>query len=382
MKGFPLPKATAVGLVILSLLLEACAAQPAALSPAAKPSPTLVSSPTKAAAAPQPAATAAPAAQKGDQLTKVRLGVLSSLSDSGNFIAQEKGYFKQQGLDVEFIRFGNAAEMIAPLGAGQLDVGGGAPGVGLANAIARNVDIKIVADKGSTPKGNGFEAIVVRKDLWDAGVRKPADFKGKRVAIPSTTGITPEAALDKVMRTAGLKARDLELAQMAHPDMAAALAGKSIDLAIPIEPHLTKIVNDGLGVIYQREDEFYPNHQIAVILYSGKFMKENPDAAKGFMIAYLRAVRDYNDAFAKKDAKKKAEVVSILTKSTAVKDPALYDKMIVPGLNPNGEVFKASLPEDQDYFIRAGLQETKVDVDKLVDSSFVKYAVEKLGVYK
>lgn len=381
MKRFLLPRVAVLGLVVLLLLVDACAAQPPAATPAAKPTETVAASPPKGAT-PVPAATAARPEANSAQLTKVRLGILSSISDSGNFIAQDLGYFKEQGLDVEFTKFTAAAQMIAPLGAGQLDVGGGAPGVGLANAVSRNVDIKIVADKGSTPKGQGFEGLVVRKDLWDAGVRTPADFKGKRIAIPSDTGITPEAALDKVMRTVGLKARDLQLVPMAHPDMAPALAGKSIDMAIPIEPYITKIVEDGLGVIYQREDEFYPNHQIAVILYSGRFIKENPDAAKRYMVAYLKALRDYNDAFVGKDAKKKATVVSILAKNTGVKDVPLYDKMLVPGLNPNGEVNKASLAEDQDYYIRAGLQKDRLDIDKLVDPTWAKYAVDKLGVYK
>ncbi len=313
---------------------------------------------------------------------KVRLGSMTSVSDSGLLIAREKGYFQEQNLDVEYVQFASGNDMVAPLGTGQLDVGGGSPGVALHNALARGVDIKIVADKGSTPKGQGFEAVIVRKDLWDAGVRTPADFKGRRASVSSLGGNTAETALANALRPAGIKPRQLDLIALAHPDAVAALAGKSVDLAVTIEPYVTKIVEDGVGVIYKRTDEVTPGHQIAVILYSGVFVKNNPDAATRFMMAYLKGVRDYNDAFIKNDVKKKAEVISILTKATAVKDAALYQKMPVPGLNPNGEVNKPSMVDDQEYYIDAGLQKERVDMDKLVDPAWAKAAVEKLGVYK
>ena len=57
--------------------------------------------------------------------TKVRVGNVNTVSDVGIYIADRKGYFKAEGLDVEFVGFKSAAQMIAPLGSGQLDVGGG-----------------------------------------------------------------------------------------------------------------------------------------------------------------------------------------------------------------------------------------------------------------
>ena len=54
----------------------------------------------------------------------VRVGLAQTSSDVGFFIADKKGYFKQEGLAVTFTPFDLAAKMIAPLGAGQLDVGG------------------------------------------------------------------------------------------------------------------------------------------------------------------------------------------------------------------------------------------------------------------
>ena len=71
--------------------------------------------------------------------TKVRVGNVNTVSDIGIYIADKKGYFKSEGLDVEFIAFNTAARMIAPLGAGQLDVGGGTVSAGHYNAFTRKI---------------------------------------------------------------------------------------------------------------------------------------------------------------------------------------------------------------------------------------------------
>ena len=312
---------------------------------------------------------------------KVRLGAVNSVSDAGLWIALAKKYFELEGIEPEVTNFQTAAEMVAPLGAGQIDVGGGAPGVGLAQAMLRGIDIKIVADKGAIPPGGGYQGVVVRKDLYDSGqITGPPDLKGRKLAIPSTTGITPEAMLNRYMQRAGLSARDTEMVAMSFPDMIGAFANKAIDAAVLIEPFLTRVVENGDGVLLERADTIYPSQQVAVILYSADFAKRT-DAAVRFMAAYLRGMRDYNDAFVKNDVQKRTEVVDILAEYTTIKDKALYDKMVMPGLDPNGKVNVASLKADQDYYIGAKLQERPADIDQIVNLSFVEAAVRRLGPY-
>ena len=57
---------------------------------------------------------------------KVSIGIVNAVSDGGLFIAEAKGYFKEAGIEASFVEFDTGAKMVAPLGAGQLDVGGGA----------------------------------------------------------------------------------------------------------------------------------------------------------------------------------------------------------------------------------------------------------------
>ena len=69
----------------------------------------------------------------------LNVGVTDASSDVPFFIADKRGYFKAEGLDVNFIRFNSAAKMIAPLGTGELDVASGATSAALYNAVKRGV---------------------------------------------------------------------------------------------------------------------------------------------------------------------------------------------------------------------------------------------------
>lgn len=323
-----------------------------------------------------------PAAGAGTVLTRLHVGLVISVSDAGFFIANDKGYFRDQGIQIEIERFDSAARMVAFLGTGQLDVGGGAPGAGLFNAMARDIPVKIVADKGHIAPGHGFEAITVRKDLVEKGlIKSAADFRGKKIAL-SARDIVPEVDLDAFLRTGGLTINDVTVVTMAFGDMGAALGNGSIDAAQVIEPFVTQIVEKGFGVIWKRNDEVVQHQQVAVVLYAPKFASYNPGLARKFMLAYLRGVRDYNDAFVKKDPVAKKEVVQILTRNTPVKDPALFDKMVMPGLDPQGRVLLDSLAAQQNWFLNKGTQKTKVDLAKAVDNQYVDWALKQLGAGK
>src|ERR1700724_2029506 len=98
---------------------------------------------------------------------ELSVGTIGASSDSPFFIADKRGYFKDEGLTVKFIRFDSAAKAMAPLGTGELAVASGATSAALYNAVRRGVGLRIVADKAKNPPGYGFEALLVRTDLRD-----------------------------------------------------------------------------------------------------------------------------------------------------------------------------------------------------------------------
>ena len=327
------------------------------------------------------------AAACGDRAAEpvtVRVGIANASSDVGLFIAHKKGYFRAEDLNVSFVPFDSGAGMVAPLGAGQLDVGAGSPSAGLYNAVVRGIPIKIVADKGSTPKGYGYQPLLVRSDLVQSGRYKTLkDLKGLRVA-GSAPGSASTSTLNEALKRAGLEYADVERVFLGFPQHVLALQNGAVDAALTTEPSATEAIRRGVAVKVMGDDEIYPDHQLAVILYGGQFIKEQPDAGRRFMRAYLRAVRDYNDALVggRIAGPNAEEIISILTEYTPIKDPAIYRAISAQGCNPDGAVNEASLAIDLQFYKEEGHIQGNVTVEQAVDRSFVQAAINELGPYK
>jgi NitT/TauT family transport system substrate-binding protein len=298
--------------------------------------------------------------------TAVNIGVVGATSDAAFYIADRKGYFKAEGIDAIITTFTNSAQMVAPLGSGQLDVAAGATAAGLYNSVGRNIDL------------------LVRKDLIDSGKFKSMkDMKGLKVGSQSPGGAAL-STLNEALKLGGVAFKDVSLVYMGHSQLAFALQNKALDAAFVTEPSATRALQNGWAVKFADGDAVYPGQQLAVVLYGGQFIKNKPDAAKKVMRAYIRAARDYNDAL--KDGRLTGpnadEIISILVQSTAEKDARIYKEMIANGTNPDGKVDVASIKKDYNFFKEQGLLTTDVDVDKVVDNSFAEAVVKELGPYK
>ena len=316
--------------------------------------------------------------------TKVRVGNVNTVSDISIYIAHKKGYFKTEGLDIEFTGFQSAARMIAPLGTGDLDVGGGTVSAGLYNAFSRKIGIAVVADKGSSKPGYNFSQLMVRKDLVDSGRYKTfADLKGMKIAT-AAKGTGNAATLNFALKLGGLTFKDADIVELGFSQHAAAYANKAIDASVTSEPTLTLIERRGYAVLVDKNDEVYPDHQTAVLLYSDKFREERAADALKFMRAYIRGARDYNDSL--KDGRiagpNANEVIATLIEYTAVKDPDLLRATTPNACDPNGDINIASLENDLEFFKAEGLiQDKTIKASDVVDLSFVRKVQAELGPY-
>jgi len=314
----------------------------------------------------------------------VTVGATSSTSDAPIYIADKKGYFQAEGLQVKVINFRSAADMVAPLGAGEIAAGAGSASAGLYNAVARGIRIKIVADKASSPPGYGATKILVRRDHVDSGRYKELkDLKGMKFAM-NAPGVSNTSTLNTLLASVGLKYSDVETVDLPLPDHVAALKNKSVDASASVEPAPAIAMRSGDAVLVKSDDEILPYHQIAVLLYGEEFALRQADAARRFMRAYIRAVRFYNDALkdGRLDGPTSDEVIAILSDATPVKGRDIY-KLITPtGMNPDGRVNKASLLYDLAFYRDQGLIKGSINLDDVIDGSFVESALNALGPYQ
>jgi len=305
-------------------------------------------------------------------------------SDIGFFLADKKGYFRAEGLDVTLTTLPNSPQMIGPLGMGQLDIGAGTVAASLYNAVAQGIALKAVADKGSMRPGYGFSGLLVRKDLVESGRFKSfKDLKGMTIAV-GTLGSANSSAVNEALKRGGWTWNDANMIPLTFPQHLPAYANKAIDASMTNEPTASEAVRDGLAVRIAGNDEIYPDQQTAVVLYSEIFTRKRPILALRFMRAYVKAVREYNDAL--KDGRiagrNAEEVIAILTEYTFIKDPKIHREITPAAIDPDGRMSLDGLRNDLQFFKeRKLIEDPSITVERIIDTSFVTQAVKELGPY-
>ena len=355
----------------LALVLVAATSGPAASNP--RPGVT------------EALAAGAPASESAPQRAAVRGAAVESIGNAGMYIALDKGYFAEQGLDVDLGRFASTDAYMAALATGELDFGTTDINAGLFNIMARGIDIRFVADRGSTPPGQGWIGWIVRSDLADQ-IRDWSDLRGRKIAI-AFEGAYQHPVVGRSLERGGLSLRDVDLTIIPITEVNPALANGAIDATVGLEPFNTLAINGGFAVRWRGGDEVVPNSQVVVITYSQSFAGRR-DVAQRWMSAYLKGVREYNTALRR--GPNRAEVVEILTRQTPLKDAALWQQepratapsgVVWPAIDPNGRINLQSVQDDLDWFLREGLVRAPIELSRYVDMSFADTAAAQLGSF-
>jgi NitT/TauT family transport system substrate-binding protein len=370
------------GLAGSAALLEACggtSAGPAAAPPTSPPVPPQAAATGQPAAAPPPAASQAtpPVAQSGN-LRKVRYGTTGA--GFSPFVALDLGFFAEQGIELDLPRFDSAGNMIGPMGAGQIEAGSGAIGAGLWNAVARGVDVKVVADGGHVEPNFPQQELVVRKALVDSGqVKSVADIKGLTVAM-SVRGTSVEYAIVKMLEKNGLTMADINALEMPPTEFATAMINGKVDAAFAIQPSLTTLLTQETATHLMYDWEAVPDNQSLALLYSPQFAAS--DLAVPFMVAYLKGQRVYDDAFQKHQPEAREKAFDAVVKYGPIKDRSVYENYTSFFLvDPEGKLRMNTLEDQQSFFLSTGVQTTRIDFTKIVDTRFADEAAAKLGPY-
>ena len=363
-------------LVLLGLLASvACApAAPAPSTAAPTAAPTLA--PTAAATVAPTAAPAVPTptAQGRAQL---KVGHLPTINSGGLYIAFERGYFREQGIDADLQPFASLTEAAPLLATGDLAVYGGGTGLPLYNALLRGIPVRAVADKSHEEPGYPFKAAVARKDLYDSGViRSVADLKGHRISGQNSPG--SQYQLDLMLRTAGLTLEDVTYVPLGLPEGLTALTNGAVDASFTFEPFLTRSKDVAGAVPLMTEDEVKPGLQGGVINYGSRLLQDR-DLGNRFMVAYVKGIRTYLDALAGKD---RDGVIAILQKYSGVSDRETYERSVWGALYPDGHVNTDSLMDEQQWYVSRGDMPRVLPASEVVDDGFWRFASQTLGLYQ
>src|SRR5919109_52695 len=251
-----------------------------------------------------------------------KVGVLKLTSSAPIFVGIEKGFFKAFGVEPELVYFQAAAPISTAVAAGQIDVGATGLTAATYNIVLGGETMWIVADKGREWPDHRLTAIVVQKDLYDAGVRTIAALKGKRIGI-TQLGSTFHYQIGNVLEKDGMSLRDVTLVPLqAMPAALEALKGRQIDAVILPQPFPGRAEADGFGRIIGWGGDAFP-WQIATVFYSKKFAADRARAVS-FMKGYVKSSRYYHDAVLRAAAGAAYdEVVAVTARYTGAPVPVI-----------------------------------------------------------
>jgi NitT/TauT family transport system substrate-binding protein len=364
-----------MAMLLLGSLLAACAPGAAPASSAALTRPP-ATAPAPAAQVAAPTA-APPTSTARREPLHLDVGYVPSLVYAPLYVAYEKGYFRERGLDLTLEPGGGSPT--AQVGAGNLQLAGIGLDAAYLNSRARGIDIRFVLPVSSVDATNASSTpLVVRKELADSGaVRGVADLRGRKVAqLGSAVGIT-YYLLALALETGGLDISDVDLVRgLNFPDMPQALAQGAIDAALLAEPFVT--LSEDRGIVAILSDRHDVGVQVNGMVVSAGFAREHPDAVVDFAVAYLRAVRDLYG-----DGRNTPEHLAIVEQYTRV--PAATVRRTRPSYtDPNGEFLLDSLMAQQRFFFTQTPLELPepLPADQLVDPIPALRAVELLGPFR
>lgn len=299
------------------------------------------------------------------------------------YVAIAKGYFKEQGLNVELQSFRTGAEMVAPLSLGQLDFGSGEVGTAFYNAVHQDLDIRAVLSQSFLTNESSYLPLVVRKDLFDSGeLDSLTDLRGKKVAINNARGLTEWVAAS-ALEAGGWTADDAELVVIPFPEMAQALQNQAVDAAWIQYPLAGVVVESGpngeppIGVRLIGGNEVTDEPMTAAVYFGKRLLApENREIAVRVCTALIQAFRYINTA----DWRADEDLIALMSELTQT-TPEAIRAGLYPGYDLNGRMKIESLADQQAYYVSRGYTEYTevIPMDQVIAESFWKEALERIG---
>jgi len=298
---------------------------------------------------------------RAQKILRLRVGIIPITEMLTIYVAADKGYFTQEGLEVEMIPMTGGAVILPSLLSGSIDIAYSNI-VSIILARAEGMPLKIIIHNKSedstkspdAPGGyKGGSAIMVRAN---SDIRSAKDIKGRTFAVNTLNGINWLFA-QEWMRLRGADPAKAKWVEVPFQHMEVALDTGRVDAITAADPILTVLKTTGKGKIL---DYYFsrvkPNVMVASFVATENGIKEHPEVMQKFVRAMSRAIEYANTH--------KDEWPSILTKHLKI-DLGLLNKM-EGGHRFEGKVNMEQLEWYMDLMAKRGLLQKRIDLHTLV----------------
>lgn len=212
--------------------------------------------------------------------TKGKVGYMKIVDTAPLYVAMEKGFFKQRGLDLELVPMAGGATILPGVASGDLQVGWSNV-ISLYQAYVGGFDFKIVCGGAINIKGtNDTHALQVLKN---SPIKSARDLEGKTVAVNTLNNIVHLMALGWLDKS-GATSSKVKFVEIPFPQMEAALVSGRVEAISAQEPFVTSSVGKGVTrVLAHTWSEVAPKFLIASWFASEKWTQKNKETARSFV---------------------------------------------------------------------------------------------------
>ena len=305
---------------------------------------------------------------------KIRVGVLRLASSGNLFIAADRGYFRDAGLDVE-LKFFDAAQPIAVATAsGDVDVGVTAFTGGLFNLAGKGA-VSIVAGQSRDVAGFPLMAYLATTQPSGSSLKSLRDIEGKSVGI-TQIGSSFHYSAGLIAEKYKFPLSDVKFVPLqSMSNVASALKGGRVEAAILPATAAQPLIDSGDARLLGWGGDEAP-WQLGAVFVSQK-MKSNPDLIERFLTAYRRGCKDYHDillASVKDGVAALSPETQPLLDAIARQTNQPVDKIRVglAFIDPNGALDVQGVAHQLAWFQDHGFVDKGFGLDKIVDPRFVK----------
>lgn len=307
----------------------------------------------------------------------VQVGLLSLTSHSPSIIAEAKGYFEDEGLDVEFVSFQAAQPMAVAIASGDVDFGVTAISASLITLAGHGV-IKVIGGALQEAEGIEGQKILVSNDAYEAGLTTPADLPGHRFGI-TTAGSSFHYMAHKIADGEGFERSEIQLVPLnSVPAVIASLRSGQID-AWSIVPNIAiGLSKSGDVHVIGEVADYVDGYQVTTVFTSTDIAENQPEVAQSFIDAFSKGIADYNAALVDKTMSEEdtAEIVAMIHEYVYTDRPIEdADPAIRAGamrMSPNASLNLASIADQLEWFKSEDLVPDEASLENLVDTSFVE----------
>ena len=279
------------------------------------------------------------------------------------FVAEEEGYFAEEGLEIEFVRMNRSSQAIPLLIKGELDVVAGTNSFSLFNAMDQGARIRVVGGRGYVAAGGCVgTAIMVNSCLDLSPENLTADnLRGLKSAVNPMS--SNAFFFERFLKKYGLSMEDLEITDVSNSLKPEAFRNRAIDLAHASEPWVTRIRRSGSSAVLASAGDLIPGYQKGLIIFGPNLLDEKPDLGTKFMRAYLKGV-------AALDKGKTERNIGILSKHTKLEADFLKEACW-PSFMADGSVSTESILEFQEWGVTRKALDRVIPAGEFYDPRFI-----------